>query len=72
MTRARAPRLPHHRVSPGQLAMFDPAFLLRAQRRYPDAVRFAPTTTGRVLSVLSGGTPAPAPVVAIARKAKAA
>lgn len=72
MTRARSPRLPRHRPSPGQLAMFDPAALRRAEARYPEAVLRRPTPTGRVLSVLRGGV-APEPATpAVARKAVAA
>jgi hypothetical protein len=40
--------------------MFDPAALRRAERRYPEAVRFEATRTGRVLSVLPGGASTPA------------
>jgi hypothetical protein len=42
--------------------------LLRAQRRYPDAIGWRPTPTGRVLAVLDGGAH-PAPVVAQRRAA---
>lgn len=65
----RQPRLPRNRTVPGQLVMFDPAALRRAERRYPEATRFEATRTGRVLAVIDGGTPTPAtPVVAIARR----
>lgn len=70
MTRARSPRLPRHRMAPGQLGMFDPTALRRAERRYPEALHRRPTATGRVLSVLPGGaTPAPTPAVAVRRAA---
>lgn len=51
----RSPRLPNaqRRVAPGQMTL-DGA-LLRAQRRYPDAIAWRPTHTGRVLSLLDGG-----------------
>lgn len=65
----RTPRLPNaqRRVAPGQMTL-DGA-MLRAQRRYPDAIAWRQTSTGRVLSLLSGGAPAPAaPVAAIARR----
>ena len=66
----RNPRLPNaqRRVAPGQMTL-DGA-LLRAQRRYPDALAWRSTHTGRVLSVLPGGaTPAPTPMVARLRRA---
>lgn len=69
MTRPRSPRLPRHRMAPGQLAMFDPAALRRAERRYPEALHRRPTATGTVLSVLAGGSAAPAPVVALRKAA---
>jgi hypothetical protein len=56
-------------MAPGQIAMFDPALLTRATRRYPEATRRYPTATGTVLSVLDGGAPTPiAPVVVVARR----
>lgn len=66
----RTQRLPalQRRVAPGQMTL-DGA-LIKAQRRYPEAVRFEATRTGRVLSVLPGGTSAPAaPAVAMRRAA---
>lgn len=68
MTRPRSPRLPRHRMAPGQLAMFDPAALRRAERRYPEALHRRPTATGTVLSVLPGGASAP-PAVSLRRAA---
>lgn len=69
-TRARAPRLPRNRQAPGQLSL-DGA-LLRAQRRYPEALRIVPSRTGTPLVVLAGGAPEPTPIVAVARKVAAA
>lgn len=66
----RTPRLPNaqRRVAPGQMTL-DGA-LLRAQRRYPDAIAWRTTHTGRVLSILPGGSTTPAaPVVARQRRA---
>lgn len=54
---------------PRQLAFFDPAALRRAERRYPEALHRRPTATGTVLSVLAGGSAAPAPVVALRKAA---
>lgn len=67
----RSPRLPRARTrpSPGQLGMFDPALLTRATRRYPEAIRIVPASTGAPLVLLAGGAPRPAaPVVAIAAR----
>ena len=70
MTRARSPRLPRHRMAPGQLAFFDPAALTKARHAYPDAIRFVPSRTGTALALLPGGTTTPAtPVVARQRRA---
>lgn len=70
----RSPRLPraHRRPSPGQLGLFDPTLLTRATRAYPEALRIVPSRTGTPLVVLAGGSPAPTPIVAVARKVAAA
>lgn len=68
MTRARSPRLPRHRMAPGQMTL-DGA-MLRAQQLYPEAVRFRPTRNGTVLALIPGGAPLPAaPVVAVRKVA---
>lgn len=56
-------------MAPGQMALFDPTAISRAQRRYPEALRFQPTRTGRVLAILPGGTIPAAPVAAQQRRA---
>ena len=67
----RSPRLPRARTrpSPGQLGMFDPALLTRATRRYPEAIRIVPASTGAPLVLLPGGAPRRAPAVAIVKRA---
>lgn len=64
----RSPRLPRHRMAPGQMTL-DGA-MLRAQQWYPEAERFRHTRNrAAVLSVLPGGAPrTAAPVVAIAAR----
>lgn len=59
----RSPRLPRHRMAPGQLTL--DAAMIRAQRRYPEALRFVPSGTGRPLAVLPGGTSTAPPAAAV-------
>lgn len=66
----RNPRLPRHRMAPGQLAMFAPSALTKARHAYPDALRFVPSRTGTALALLDGGaTTAPVAPVASVRRA---
>jgi hypothetical protein len=57
--RARSPRLPRHRMAPGQLTL--ESAMARAQQRYPEAVRFHRTRNAeQVLALLPGGSQVPA------------